>query len=105
MSEYIYPLHPIWEMGYVYYFLNIFLATFIILIFEKFSFYIGDKKLLVPVATMLPFSYSYTFPPIVLLFQQLIYVFIPGIAFVILIKILNKIFKPIFSRKYVWKTI
>lgn len=105
MSEYMYPLHPIWELGYAYYFFNILFVTLLLILFERASLFLGDRALLIPVATMLPFSYSYTFPPLVLLFQQLAYVFIPGIALYFLIKIFSFIFKPILSRKYIWKTI
>jgi hypothetical protein len=94
MSEYMYPLHPIWELGYLYYFINIFLSVIAFLLFEKISFLIGDRKLLIAISSMLPFSYSYTFTPLVLLLQQISYVAIPGFIIFICynaIKIFGKI--------------
>ena len=101
MSEYMYPLLPVWELGYIYYFTNIIFSVLIVLVIERLSFIIGDRKLLLPIATMLPFTYSYTFAPLVIIFQQLSYVFIPGLILLICVKFLKHIIKIFFSRKIV----
>jgi hypothetical protein len=101
MSEYMYPLLPVWELGYIYYFINIIFSALIVLVIERLSFIVGDRKLLLPTATMLPFTYSYTFAPLVIIFQQLSYVFIPALILLIYVKFLKYIIKIFFSRKIV----
>jgi len=96
MSEYMYPLHPVWELGYIYYFINMLLSIIIFLLIEKISFFIGDRKLLIAISSMLPFSYSYTFTPIVLLLQQITYVAIPGILIFVCYGIICKLNKILF---------
>jgi len=91
MSEYMYPLHPVWEMGYVYYLLNIIVSAFGFLAVERLSLMFGDRSFLLPIVVMLPFSYSYTFTPIVIFLQQLSYVFIPGLLFLVCIHVLRSL--------------
>lgn len=102
MSEYMYPLHPIWEMGYFYYFLNILVSAFGFLAIERFSQSFGDRMFFLPIVSMMPFTYSYVFSPIVIFLQQISYIFIPGLcilAFISAMKILGyiKIYRKNFN--------
>lgn len=99
MSEYMYSLHPIWELGYIYYLINILLSAIIFLLIEKISFFIGDRKRLIAISSMLPFSYSYTFAPLVLLLQQISYVFIPGFIIFICYNTFNLFRKILFLKR------
>ena len=89
MSEYMYPLHPVWEFGYFYYLINIILSAFGVLAVERLSIRFGDRIFLLPIVGMLPFSYSYTFTPIVIYLQQLSYVLIPGLFLLVCIYVLR----------------
>jgi len=98
MSEYMYPLHPIWELGYLYYIFNIILSVFGILAMERLSGMFGDRMFLLPISVMLPFSYSYTFIPLVILLQQFYYVFIPGFLLLVFIFFLRPLYRIKVSR-------
>jgi hypothetical protein len=98
MSEYMYPLHPIWELGYLYYIFNIILSVFGILAIERLSGMFGDRMFLLPISVMLPFSYSYTFMPLVILLQQFYFVFIPGFLLLVFIFFLRPLYRIKVSR-------
>jgi hypothetical protein len=99
MSEYMYPLHPIWEFGYLYYIFNIILSALSILAFERISGMFGDRMFLLPISAMLPFTYGYTFSPLVILLQQFYYVFAPGLLLLVFIFALRSLDRIKASRK------
>lgn len=102
MSEYMYPLHPVWELGWSFYIINILVVPFLIIVLEKISAGIKGPGLLLVTSTMLPFTYSYTFPPLAMLLQQLGYVFIPGVGVLVLYAVLaNALSFLVRKKKYV----
>jgi hypothetical protein len=86
MSEYMYTLHPFWEFGLAYFFLNIFLTILWILCIERIAWRIGDKVGLIIICSFIPFTYSVVIQPIVLIFQTMAYITIPGVFFFIIYK-------------------
>lgn len=90
MSEYMYTLHPIWEFGYPYYFFNIFITLVWILLIEKISWRLGDKIAIIPICSFMPFTYSIVIQPIVIIFQTMAYITIPGFIFLVLFKFIIK---------------
>jgi hypothetical protein len=91
MSEYMYALHPVWELGWPLCFLNIITVPILIVILEKISAGINGLGLLLVISTMLSFTYSYTIPQLAMLFQQLGYVFILGLGVIALYAVLTNL--------------
>jgi hypothetical protein len=82
MSEYLYSLHPIWELGYTYFVFNIIISAIWLLALERISRLINDKTGILVICSFLPFIYSMVMPPLVFLLQSLAYITIPGIVFI-----------------------
>jgi hypothetical protein len=86
MSEYAYTLHPIWELGYLYWLLNI-VGTLVWLInLEKLAFKLNDKCGILVGCSFMPFTYSLVIQPFVFIFQSMAYISILGIFILILRK-------------------
>jgi hypothetical protein len=86
MSEYMYTLHPIWELGYLYFIFNILFTIVWILSIERISWRLGDKIGIIPICSFIPFTYSIVIQPLVIIFQTMAYITIPGIIFLIIYK-------------------
>ena len=86
MSEYMTPLHPLWELGIIYFFINIILTTVWLIALLFVSRLVGDNIGLLAIASFMPFTYSMPIQPIVYIFQSMPYITIPGIIFFIMLR-------------------
>ena len=86
MSEYMTPLHPLWELGIIYFFINIILTSVWLIVLLFVSRLIGDNIGLLAIASFMPFTYSMPIQPIVYIFQSMSYITIPGIIFFIMLR-------------------
>lgn len=85
MSEYMYPLHPLWEFGFLYLVINIAISAIWIVGIERIAKIIGDKSRVLMICSFLPFTYSIVIQPLVFIMQSIAYITIPGIVIIILI--------------------
>ncbi len=103
MSEYFYTLHPIWELGYLYFFINIIISAVWLLSLERVSRFIGDKFYILAICSFLPFTYGMVIPPLTFILQTLAYITIPGILFIFILNKFHRIsifFTSFLSTKY-----
>jgi len=85
MSEYMYPLHPLWEFGFIYLVINIAISVIWIIGIERVAKVIGDKSRVIVICSFLPFTYSIVIQPLVFILQSIAYITIPGIVVIMLI--------------------
>ena len=90
MSEYPGVLHPIWEMGYMYSVISMFLSGLTLATLMRISKFIGDKLYIIPLVAIYPFTYSRFQPQIVEVPLMINYVVIPGIILYMIIRIIPR---------------